>query len=950
MMTYQTLKKQLLATLLFAFIFGNVFSIETERVYLSGTGSDNTVKWDFFCTDGRKSGEWTTINVPSCWEQEGFGTYNYGVNFYGKAKDPLIPTEEGKYKHKFNVPKEWENNRIIIVFEGVMTDAEVRINGKKAGDTHQGAFYRFKYDITNYLIFGKENQLDVLVKKESDNDRVNLAERRADYWNFGGIFRPVYLEINPPLHISRTAVDAKGDGSFLAEIYLSDAQKKGAEIKIDLFDNNGKSVGKSFTTKIGNGSDKAVIEYKYENIKQWNAETPNLYNVKFSLIENNKVLHSTTEKIGFRTFEIKEKDGVYLNGNLLKLKGVNRHSFWPETGRTVNRDLDYEDVRLIKEMNMNAIRVAHYPPDIDFLDACDELGLYVINELSGWHGKHDTGVGRKLVEEMVTRDVNHPSIIFWANGNEGGYNVELDGEYHKWDPQKRPVIHPQQQHSGIESMHYRSYGQFQEYLRGEHLYMSTEFLHGLYDGGHGAGLYDYWEMMYNHPNCIGGFLWVFADEGVVRTDQNGRIDNDGNHGADGIVGPHREKEGSFYTIKQVWSPVQLRPEILPENFDGTLNIENRYDFTNLKDCSFSYELATFSNVYAKKNEKKIINKGTISAPNIEPHSKGELKINLPNNWKNANALFVTAKSPTDELLWTWTYDINPIITTEIKTKNKKSSVKEDDNNLNINVNNLELSFNKESGLLIKVNLKGKEFNFNNGPKFIGARRGDRSLDRWMEENLPENVDRIYPEINDRMNLTSFDWGFDEDTIIVNTSYRGILQNVEWKIYPDETIRMNYSYRYDGVIELMGIKFDYPEHKVIEKKYLGYGPYRVWQNRERGTTLGIWSNEYNDPIPGETFIYPEFKGYFKNWHWVELKTTEGKILISNNGDTKYMGIFTPQDGRDKLLYTLPESGISFLDVIPAVRNKVNNTDLIGPESQAVDVSGIYSGSVEIKFEL
>ena len=139
---------------------------------------------------------------------------------------------------------------------------------------------------------------------------------------------------------------------------------------------------------------------------------------------------------------------------------------------------------------------------------------------------------------MVERDVNHPSVIWWSNGNEGGWNTELDGEFHKYDLQKRAVIHPQGIFGGFETMHYRSYGESQNYMRKPEIFMPTEFLHGLYDGGHGAGLYDYWEMMRKHPRCAGGFLWVLADEGVKRVDMNGIIDNQGNWGADGIVGPH----------------------------------------------------------------------------------------------------------------------------------------------------------------------------------------------------------------------------------------------------------------------------------------------------------------------------------------------------------------------------------------------------------------------------
>ena len=171
---------------------------------------------------------------------------------------------------------------------------------------------------------------------------------------------------------------------------------------------------------------------------------------------------------------------------------------------------------------MNAVRMSHYPPDEHFLDACDELGLYVLDELAGWQKPpYDTEIGKKLVKEMVTRDVCHPCILFWDNGNEGGWNRELDDQFALYDPQKRTVLHPWENFGGIDTDHYENYDSTQKKLSGSTLFMPTEFLHGLYDGGHGAGLDDYWNLTLASPMGAGGFLWALVDEGVVRTDKNG---------------------------------------------------------------------------------------------------------------------------------------------------------------------------------------------------------------------------------------------------------------------------------------------------------------------------------------------------------------------------------------------------------------------------------------------
>ncbi len=171
------------------------------------------------------------------------------------------------------------------------------------------------------------------------------------------------------------------------------------------------------------------------------------------------------------------------------MKGVNRHSFRPETGRTLSKKNSIEDVLLMKDMNMNAVRMSHYPPDDHFLDVCDSLGLFVMDELAGWHGHYDTPTGTKLLKEMIDHDVNHPSIIMWANGNEGGHNFELDSLFTRYDIQQRPVVHPWQLFDGIETQHYREYNYgIGNYEHGREIVMPTEFLHGQFDGGHGAGL------------------------------------------------------------------------------------------------------------------------------------------------------------------------------------------------------------------------------------------------------------------------------------------------------------------------------------------------------------------------------------------------------------------------------------------------------------------------------
>ena len=181
-------------THLLAFCFFSLISFaqQTETLYLSGTGLGSEKEWRFYCSDGMNSKKWSKIKVPSQWELQGFGEYTYGRWYKAGLKNPSM--EQGFYEYSFSVPASWRDKQISIIFEGVMTDTEVKINGQSAGDIHQGGFYRFAYNITDKLKAGTKNKLEVHVSKQSANKSVNGAERRADWWLFGGIYRPVFLE------------------------------------------------------------------------------------------------------------------------------------------------------------------------------------------------------------------------------------------------------------------------------------------------------------------------------------------------------------------------------------------------------------------------------------------------------------------------------------------------------------------------------------------------------------------------------------------------------------------------------------------------------------------------------------------------------------------------------------------------------------------------------------
>lgn len=624
----------------------------TERHYLSGRGPADAVPWAFTVTGGRRAGEQSTIPVPSHWELHGFGTYHYG-------QEPHKSAERGLYRTTFRLPATWAGRRVRLVFAGAMTDTAVKVNGRSAGPVHQGGFTQFRYDITPLVRSDADNLLEVDVSKVSANAETEKAERGGDYWVFGGIYRSVYLESVPAHSIDHVAIDARADGTFTADVTLGALRDRTRPdgptlvpetLEAQIFDADQKPVGESFAAKIpAGGTGRLRLATKAVNPRLWNAETPHLHTVQLTRRRGGAALHTTTTRFGFRTFEIREGAGLHVNGQRVLLKGVNRHSFRPATGRSLDREDSYADARLLRGMNLNAVRLSHYPPDEAFLEACDELGLYVLDELSGWQHAHDTTVGRLLVRELVERDVNHPSILIWDNGNEGGWNRDLDGDFALYDPQNRPVLHPWDPFGGVDTKHYTSYADHVRRLQGPNLVLPTEILHALYDGGGGAGLHDYWQAIEHSPFGAGLFIWALADEAVVRTDRGGALDPFSTFGPDGIVGPHHEPEGSHHTVRHVWSPVQIDAPVLDEKFDGTLTLHNRYDFTSLASCRVAWSLARFD------GDHPTLATGSLPGPAIAPHASGPLKLDLPAHWREADALVVTVQDPRGAPLWTWTW-------------------------------------------------------------------------------------------------------------------------------------------------------------------------------------------------------------------------------------------------------------------------------------------------------
>ncbi len=895
-------------------------SQESQVRYLSGTGFDRTATWEFYCTAGRNSGQWTTIQVPSCWEQQGFGEYHYGhVPFEERLK------EEGHYRHLFNVPDDWEGMSVDVVFEGVMTDCRVVLNGRQAGEVHQGAFYRFSYEISELLHYGKENTLEVFVKKFSGNMSVNQAERKADYWIFGGIFRPVYLVARPKEHIRRVAIDARADGSFRADVYTSNL-RKGSSLRVEVLEADGQEKS-SFTAETGDGRVHR-LEGVVEGIQPWNPEFPALYQAEFVLLDRKgEVLHRHREKTGFRTVEVRAQDGIYVNGRRIKFKGVNRHSFHPDHGRTSSREFSIQVVNLIKDMNMNAVRMSHYPPDKHFLEVCDSLGLFVLDELAGWQRPpYDSVVGRKLLGEMIARDVNHPSVVMWDNGNEGGWNTAYDSDFREMDIQQREVNHPWAVHGSTNTAHYMNYDHLSmDHFAPRKVFFPTELIHGLYDGGHGAGLEDYWLRIWEHPLAAGCFLWVFADEAIRRTD-TGELDTDGNHAPDGILGPYHQKEGSYYTIRHIWSPVHLEERYITPEFNGIFRVQNRFHYTGLDQCTFRYHWLDLpgpgnrGSRYPDEIESaRILDFGSPLVDPLSPGQWGELAVPLTEGWRHADVLTLEAVDPHGRLihLWSWPVKSPASISTEelesefpetMEANMQPVKVRENASGLELEAGGVVLEISRRDGRLVKVESNGSVIPLTNGPLF---RRDD-------------------PE------LKSFRHFAREDAHVAVADY-GASGSLTWTIHRNGLVDMELSYQPEGgTIPYTGASFTYPEEGITSVSYMGNGPYRVWKNRMKGVQFHVWEKPFNETITGHSgYEYPEFKGYYSELYWARFYREEGvDFTVYSHTRDLFLRLFTPGEAPQPARTTVshPKGDLSFMRGIPAIGTKFKEPRHLGPLSR------------------
>jgi beta-galactosidase len=579
-----------------------VTGVEQDRILLNG-------KWDFQVLGHTAK---HTINVPGEWEMQGF-TVNEG--------------ETAIYSLKLDIPADWKGQRIKIRFDGVSSHALVKVNNIKVGE-HEGSFVPFEADITNALK-PSDNILQVEVQALTISDRLACTSQYAVH-TVGGLLRKVVLFAVPQTNIASSVATTTFDPQFKnailkigSDLSNESASSALAQLQYVLTDAEGKVIFQKLSA-IG----KDVAPNSIANIQttisikqpeQWNPEHPYLYHLKSTLLVNGKVVQSVSQNLGFRQVEV-QGNQLLVNGKAIKLHGVNRHSIYPLTGRSISPELDRKDAELFRDANCNYIRTSHYPPSEEFLNAADELGLFVESEASlCWINHGASPIWKKwdykderFLPYMVNADVenvlagrNHPSVIIWSLGNESVWSPlweKVLAVVKQLDPSRPTTFHDQcwggynNAHSKADIAVYHYPGingpaacdtMKRPVLFGEYAHVSCYSRRELLtDPGvrssYGKPLETMYDSMYYHKGCLGGAIWSGIDDTFHMPD--GRIIG---YGPWGPIDGWRRPKPEYFGMKKAYSPIKVKRIDWP--IAGKkyieLSVENRYDFTSLKDVN-----------------------------------------------------------------------------------------------------------------------------------------------------------------------------------------------------------------------------------------------------------------------------------------------------------------------------------------------------------------------------
>ena len=870
-----------------------------------------------FYMENYNTSDWDDIKVPGNWELQGYGIPIYTNVTYPHPKNPpFIPHNDnpvGSYKRSFDLPASWDGRRIYLHFEAGTSAMYIWVNGQKVGYS-QVTKSPAEFDITAYVKPGK-NQVAVEVYRWSDGSYLE----DQDFWRLSGIDRSVYLYSTDQVRIKDYFALADLDRSYkngmlnvTVDLKNYKQQMESGVLHLSLLDQKGKSVVQlSKPVQVGAGEvTKVSFSRNVSSPALWSNETPVLYTVLLTLKDKSgRIIETTSCKTGFRKVEIKDAQ-LMLNGKPLLVRGVNLHEHNQYTGHYVDKETMLEDIRMMKRFNVNAVRMSHYPQSPLWYKLCDQYGLLICDEaniethgmgaeLQGWFDKsvHPAYLPqwapahKDRVERLVERDKNHPCVILWSLGNECG-NGPVFHEMYQWVKQRdasRPVQFEQageQENTDIVCPMYPSMRYMKEYAARTDVkrpFIMCEYAHAM--GNSTGNFQEYFDVIATSKHMQGGFIWDWVDQGLATKDENGRFywayggdfgsahyPNEENFCTNGLVFPDRTPHPGLFEVKKVYQDILFKAKDV-EN--GSLIIQNRFLYTDLKNYNFKWELLKNGDVAAS---------GTLQV-SLPAGSSKEVKLPLPALQQESGAeyllnVYAYAKYPSEMIpeghevaREQFVLNGNSYFAGQ-KSTTGAIDMKEENNVLFFTCGDVRISFNKRNGEL----------------------NGYRYQDKMLLGHAPQPQFWRAPTDNDfgnRMGILCNVWR----TAGQNKEFKGM--NVERKdgavtltsIYYLRDVASDYTVKYtvyaDGRVEVNGSwkagNIALPEiprfgmqmtlaQEFDQFSWYGRGPWENYSDRNTASFIGKYTSTVDEQYVA--YIRPQENGNKTDVRWLTLTNKEG----------------------------------------------------------------------------
>ena len=888
------------------------------------------------------------IQVPSVWQMAGYDTHQYtNIRYPFPFDPPYVPQDIpcGAYAHTFDYHKDENAPKAFLNFEGVDSCFYVWVNGSYIGYS-QVSHMTSEFDITDLLQDG-ENSIAVLVMKWCDGSYLE----DQDKFRMSGIFRDVYILKRPEQAISDYHIKTKIE-DMLAKIELDVKFYSPANVKISIEDKNGAVVAVGSITEEGT----AVLEIASPEL--WNTENPYLY--KLILETENEVI---VDHIALRKIEIKDQV-IYLNGQKIKFRGVNRHDSDPVTGFTISVEQITTDLTLMKQHNFNAIRSSHYPNAPFFYEMCDKYGFMVIDEADiEAHGpfmlyrKEDTDYNRfkrwneKIADDpaweaaivdrvklMVERDKNRFCIVMWSMGNESAYGCNFEKALawtKKFDPDRITQYESARYRNydetydysnlDVYSRMYPALSEIQEYLDkdGSKPFLLVEYCHSM---GNGPGDFeDYFQMIQDNDKMCGGFVWEWCDHAIDHgTAENGKTIyayggdhgediHDGNFCMDGLVYPDRTAHTGLLEYKNVYRPARV---VSYDKESGELVLHNYMDFDDLNDyVNISYELT---------QDGLVIGKGKLSEVSVAPHSEGKtnLKVNVPESGKCYLKLIYHLKKEMPLLEEDHILGFDEIEVSQKDAKcqlaekwmektatNSELQVNENDTQIHIKGREFSYTIDRRTALFTEMKFAGREYL--NHPMELNIWRAPTDNDmyiksEWKKAHYDKAYTRAYTievaQGKHGVKITS------HASVVAETVQKILDVTITWKIAAAGKIDADIAVTKDGEfpdLPRFGVRM-FLDKKLSDARYFGMGPQESYRDKHQAASHSLYRANVGDLH--EDYIRPQENGSHYDCEYVELNNSRYGIVASAEKAFSFNASYYTQEELEKKThnYELTES--------------------------------------------